>query len=97
MLDWGIDGDYYTDAAKVVRHMRVATAMDKGYPQMEVRKHTRVISWSRASERRASSVFVSSEGRNKDMWPPDAPLWNVMRLVPETSHQPERPVPPLCD
>jgi len=33
--DWGIDGDYYTDAAKVVRHMRVATAMDKGYPQME--------------------------------------------------------------
>ena len=33
--DWGIQGDYYTDAAKVVRHMRIATSMDKNYPNME--------------------------------------------------------------
>ena len=34
--DWGITSDYYTDAAKVVRHMRIATSMDKNYPNMEV-------------------------------------------------------------
>ena len=46
--DWGIDGDYYTDAAKVVRHMRIATSMDKNYPNMEVSRGGR-----RRQQRRA--------------------------------------------
>ena len=33
--DWGITSDYYTDAAKVVGHMRLATSLDKGAPDME--------------------------------------------------------------
>jgi len=33
--DWGINGDYYPDAAKVVAHMRLATSLDKGAPDME--------------------------------------------------------------
>merc|ERR1719324_1088755 len=33
--DWGINGDYYPDAAKVVAHMRFATSLDKGAPDME--------------------------------------------------------------
>lgn len=33
--DWGLTQDYYTDAAKVVAHMRIATALDKGAPNME--------------------------------------------------------------
>mmetsp|Transcript_19432 Transcript_19432/g.59860 ORF Transcript_19432/g.59860 Transcript_19432/m.59860 type:complete len:176 (+) Transcript_19432:79-606(+) len=33
--DWGITSDYYTDAAKVVGHMRLATSLDKGAPNME--------------------------------------------------------------
>jgi len=34
--DWGITSDYYTDAAKVVAHMRIATNLDKGAPDMEL-------------------------------------------------------------
>ncbi|KAJ8609126.1 hypothetical protein CTAYLR_006072 [Chrysophaeum taylorii] len=33
--DWGLTQDYYTDAAKVVTHMRLATGLDKGAPNME--------------------------------------------------------------
>ena len=33
--DWGITSDYYTDAAKVVTHMRLATSLEKGAPNME--------------------------------------------------------------
>ncbi|KAH8058934.1 photosystem II Pbs27 [Aureococcus anophagefferens] len=33
--DWGITSDYYTDAQKVVAHMRLATSLDKGAPDME--------------------------------------------------------------
>ena len=34
--DWGITSDYYTDAAKVVAHMRLATSLEKGAPNMEM-------------------------------------------------------------
>lgn len=34
--DWGLNGDYYTDAAKVVGHMRLATGLEKGAPNMEL-------------------------------------------------------------
>ena len=34
--DWGITSDYYTDAAKVVAHMRLATSLEKGAPNMEL-------------------------------------------------------------
>mmetsp|Transcript_950 Transcript_950/g.2818 ORF Transcript_950/g.2818 Transcript_950/m.2818 type:complete len:187 (-) Transcript_950:153-713(-) len=33
--DWGLTQDYYTDAAKVVSHMKLATSLDKGAPNME--------------------------------------------------------------
>merc|ERR1711939_1056094 len=36
MGDWGITSDYYTDAAKVVAHMRLATSLEKGAPNMEM-------------------------------------------------------------
>mmetsp|Transcript_13551 Transcript_13551/g.44164 ORF Transcript_13551/g.44164 Transcript_13551/m.44164 type:complete len:176 (+) Transcript_13551:100-627(+) len=34
--DWGLTADYYTDAAKVVTHMRLATNLDKGADNMEL-------------------------------------------------------------
>lgn len=34
--DWGLTSDYYTDAAKVVNHMRIATNLDKGAPNIEL-------------------------------------------------------------
>lgn len=40
--DWGLTQDYYTDAAKVVAHMRLATSLDKGAPNMEnIAKNTK--------------------------------------------------------
>uniref|UniRef100_A0A7S3NKQ6 Photosystem II 11 kDa protein n=1 Tax=Aureoumbra lagunensis TaxID=44058 RepID=A0A7S3NKQ6_9STRA len=33
--NYGITQDYYTDAAKVVAHMRLATSLDKGSPNIE--------------------------------------------------------------
>jgi len=33
--DFGLTNDYYADALKVVQHMRLATALDKGAPNIE--------------------------------------------------------------
>ncbi|KAG5177430.1 photosystem II Pbs27-domain-containing protein [Tribonema minus] len=34
-VDWGLTKDYYTDASKVVSHMRYATSMEKGAANIE--------------------------------------------------------------